>query len=200
MIEDISAALRQHQEHDEVLGPLFSALHTFADRTIEEFYYDTPELPHPVVSMQPDRRDRNGYYTRLDGYGLVHRININPLCHRNGEEAAETLAHELVHLWQEYVGRPIQRNYHTPEFHARMALYGIVTEGKQGKHLRHEGRWPVWLEENADLDLASFALPGATQRPRRNLLKHLCPCGKTFRSRTPLAVTCDECGNPFEVK
>jgi hypothetical protein len=43
-------ALRRHQENDAILGPLFHDLHVFADRTISEFYKDTPSLPHPVVA------------------------------------------------------------------------------------------------------------------------------------------------------
>lgn len=199
MSEDITALLRKHQEGDPEYGPLFSALHTFADRTIEEFYYDAPAMPYPVVAMQGDRRSRLGYYTERDGHMLYHRINLNPLALRTGEEAAETLVHEMVHLWQVHVGRPIKRNYHNAEFHARMALYGITTDGKLGKHTGYTARWPAWMEENADLELPRYVLPGVNQKPTRKLLKHMCACGNTFRCRKPLAVKCLECEEEFEV-
>jgi len=200
---DITASLRAHQEKDPILGDFFAALHTFADRTMDEFYADTPGMPHPVVAMEQDRVNRLGYYTQRDGYALVHRINLNPYAHTDGEQAAETLAHEIVHLWQAHVGRPIKRDYHGVEFHQRMAEYGIETTGKRGKHVRYiDITWPNWMEMNADLELGRFSLPGkGKQRSRRLLLKHVCPdCGASFRNRVPLEALCLACNVPFEVQ
>ncbi len=199
---DVTAVLRQHQEGDPLLGKLFAALHTFADRTIEEFFGDTPSLPHPVVAMEKDRATRLGYYTQRDGYALVHRINLNPFAHNDGASAAETLAHELVHLWQAHVGRPIKRDYHGAEFHQRMLEYGIETSGKKGKHVRYaDVTWPNWMETNSDLELDRFLLPGKETRPKRRLLKHVCPdCGAAFRNRIELSVVCLHCNVPFEVQ
>lgn len=198
---EVAILLRSHQEADPVLGPLFKALHTFADRTIEEFFGDVPDMPHPVVAMEKDRQDRRGYYTRRDGYALEHRINLNPYLLPHGDAAAETLAHELVHMWQELVGRPIQRNYHSAEFHARMALYGIKTEGKRGNHVGYIGTtWGLWMDINQDLELHRFILPGADHEPGRQLVKHECPkCGANFRNRNILRVQCLECNLPYEV-
>jgi len=163
-VSDITTALRAHQEADPILGGLFRALHTFADRTIDEFYHDTPDLPYPVVAMEKDRRSRRGYYTDRDGYALVHRINLNPYCLRNGAEAAETLAHELVHLWQSHVGRPIKRNYHSAEFHQRMAEYGIETTGKLGTHVSYlDVTWPNWMVTNEDLQLENYIRQARTK-------------------------------------
>lgn len=200
---DITMRLRQHQEQDPILGALFAALHTFADRTIERFYEDTPDLPYPVVAMEKDRRTRLGYYTQRDGYTLVHRINLNPYALRTGEEAAETLAHEIVHLWQEHIGKPCQRNYHGAEFHRRMATYGIETKGKKGAHVGYvEGdpTWPNWMVENEDLQLDKFVLPGADAKPTRKLLKLQCPdCGMSVRNRQPVRLMCLECTEELEV-
>jgi hypothetical protein len=105
----------------------------------------------------------------------------------------------MVHLWQEHVGRPCKRNYHNAEFHARMAQYGIETAGKLGKHIGYsDGRWQAWLEENNDLDLDAFVLPGSERKAPRKMLKQACPCGYSFRTRVFRAVTCDECGMPYE--
>jgi SprT-like family len=199
---DITMRLREHQEMDNVLGPLFSALHTFADRTIDEFYSDTPDLPHPVVCMEKDRINRAGYYTTKDGYTLVHRINLNPFVLRTGVEAAETLAHEIVHLWQAHVGRPTKRNYHAIEFHEMMFnLYGIKTSGKAGKHYGHDERWDEWMERNSDLELEEFILPGTDAKKPRAMIKHQCPdCGASFRCRRVLSVLCLDCSVPFEVE
>lgn len=198
---DITMQLREHQAEDPVLGELFKALHTFADRTVEEFFYDTPDLPHPVVAMEKDRASRRGFYTVRDGYTLIHRINLNPYALRDGEDAARTLAHELVHLWQQHVGRPCKRNYHSAEFHARMAEYGITTTGKRGTFVEAGGRWEAWMVENEDLKLASFILPGTDQKPKRNMPKQSCPeCGQGFRTRRELNVICGDCMVPMELE
>lgn len=200
-MSDIVAALRAHQEEDPILGGLFCALHTFVDRTIDEFYSDTPELPYPVVALEADRRSRRGYYTERDGYALIHRINLNPFCLSNGAEAAETLAHELVHLWQAHIGEPMVRNYHGARFHQRMAEYGLETTGKLGQIVGYtDATWPNWMTTNEDLHLESYILPGKTERPKRILFKHVCPdCGASFRNRNELAVLCLTCSVPFEV-
>lgn len=193
--------LRQHQEQDESLGAFFKALHTFADRTRMRFFQDTPDLPYPVVALEPDRKDRKGYYTLKDGYTLIHRINLNPVVLRNGAEAAETLAHEMVHMWQAHVGRPMERNYHGAEFHARMRVFGIETKGKRGDHLGYfDETWENWLDANADLSLEKFLLPGTGAEPKRRLLKHMCPvCGNNFRNRNELSVLCMDDMIPYEL-
>lgn len=205
MATDITTMLRQHQEEDELLGGLFKALHTFADRTMEEFYSDTPTMPYPVVAMEKDRANRLGYYTTKDGYTLVHRINLNPYSLKTGTEAAETLAHEMVHLWQAHIGRPCLRNYHGADFHQRMAHYGILTKGKRGHHTGYDesGTWPAWMKRNEDLELDKYVLPGADQQPKRKLLKFACPeCDFSFRTRRADAyVVCmnEDCGVPMEL-
>jgi len=197
---DVEVMLRTHQEAHPTLGPLFKTLHAFADRTLEEFFWDTPDIPHPVIATEKDRGTRLGYYTSMDGYTLIHRVNLNVHALRNGAEAAETLAHELVHLWQDHVGRPCKRNYHAAEFHARMAEYGIETKGRRGEHHGYTtGRWQAWMEENSDLNLEQFILPGADATKPRKMLKQACPCGYSFRTRVPRACICLECEQPYEV-
>jgi SprT-like family len=199
---DITARLRAHQEQDAIVGDLFKALHVFADRTIKEYYLeDYPDMPYPVLAMEKDRRSRKGYYTVVDGYRLIHRINLNPYALKTGEDAAETLVHEMVHLWQGHVGRPIKRNYHSAEFHQKLAEFGIISQGKRGDHIRYEIEWHNWLAENADLNLDKFKLPGMDEGKRRMLLKHICPdCGVNFRSRKELNVLCLDCSVPFEIE
>lgn len=201
---DITQALRDHQSNDPILGSFFKALHWFAIRTIDTFYQDTPGMPLPVIALEQDRRSRRGYYTERDGYALVHRINLNPFALHNGEEAAFVLAHELVHLWQAHIGRPMVRNYHGADFHQRMAEYGIETAGKAGRFVKYlDITWPNWLEENSDLKLERYILPGNDGKARqhkRKLFKHVCPdCSTSFRNRNELEVLCLKCNVPFEV-
>lgn len=197
----ITLRLREHQETDPTFGPLFAALHTFADRTMAEFFYDAPKMPYPVLAMEKDRRTRRGFYTAQDGYTLIHRINLNPFSLKTGADAAQTLAHELVHLWQNHVGRPCRKNYHNEEFHARMAQYGILTEGPRGVFVKYiDATWDAWMIENEDLQLDKFLLPGIDPKPKRELLKHQCPeCQVSVRHRNELNLICGDCMIPFEV-
>lgn len=200
----INTTLRAHQEKDEQFGAFFKALHTFVDRTLERFFEDTPGMPHPVVALEKVRASCRGEYLPKDGRTLEHCITVDPFKCKNGEEAAEVLAHELVHAWQFAVGRLPERNYHNSEFHNRMGLMGILSSGKAGHHNGYlEGDvWRDWLGENGDLYLASFILPGEDEDKRR-LLKWGCPdCGFSFRTRRDdVSVLCmmEECAIPMEL-
>lgn len=202
-------ALRQHQEADPVVGKFFQAMHTFADRTVTRFFSDAEQMRtvFPVLAFEELRHDRRGVYRPKDGYTLEHSITLNPYALADGEEAAEVLAHELVHLWEHVTGNVGADNYHGAPFHDRMARMGILTEGRHGKHVGRqsvdgEPVWENWLVENEDLNLARFKLDGYERKARRRLLKWACPdCGFSFRTRqADVAVVCmmDDCAVPVE--
>ena len=197
-MSDLPLALRTSQEAHPTLGLLFRSLYTFAERTIDRFFDDCP-IPVPTLAMEKDRTGRRGFYTEMDGYGSAHRINLNPFELRSGVEAAEVLAHELVHEWQAIIGEPCQRNYHGVKFHERMLRYGIVTEGNRGRTVAFsDGTWQRWLLENDDLNLDKFILPGADKpREKRKMMKFGCGCGYTFRNRKVPNVQCLDCGETF---
>jgi hypothetical protein len=201
--------LRRHQEADERVGHLFKALHTFADRTIVRFFSDCREMQTvmPVLSFDELRNDRRGVYRAKDGYTLAHSITLNPYALRDGEEAAEVLAHELVHVWENVTGNQQSENYHGAQFHERMMRYGIETAGRHGRTVRHvtvdgEPVWANWLAENEDLQLGKFILDGYAKEARRRMLKWGCPaCGFSFRTRrNDVNAICmmQDCAEPFE--
>ena len=196
----INERLRELQASDPVLGPFFQTLNAFAERTIDQFYYDSPDMEVPILSLDKDLRSRRACLILKDGSMLENRINLNPFVLKTGVEAAEYLAHEIVHVWQVHVGRPCVRNFHGKEFHRRMRRYGIMTTGKGGRHTGYiDDTWEQWMMENSDLDFGAV-LPGADKKPLRQLVKHECPsCQATFRSRKELAATCTDCDLPFEI-
>lgn len=198
-MEDLAVSLRAHQEAHETLGGLYRALHTFADRLIERFFSDV-EMPQIVLSMEKTRRNRLGHYRPSDGYLLVHTINLNIYTMKTGLQAASTLAHELVHAWQVMDGHPCEKNYHGTDFHEKMAELGIETVGPRGMHKRETDAWLNWMEENSDLKLDKFLMPGINQRARRQLNLFHCECdgGNPIRSRKWLDVTCNECGQEYQ--
>lgn len=194
---DAVRTLRQAQTEHPELGGLFVALHTFYDRTNDEFF--NGKLPKLVIVMEKDRANRRGHYT-MDPV-LGHRINLNPFVLKDGAEAAEVMAHEMVHVWQACVGRPCLRNYHGTEFHKMARHLGILTEGNGGEHVGFTNDWTAWWTANDDLELERFMLPGADAKPRRRkLLKYQCElCKKSFRARTKISATCNDCDAPFNV-
>lgn len=199
--------LQDHQENDPEFGAFFKAMHTFAGRTLERFFDDTPGMPHPVLRFEPVRASCKGKYEPKDGLALNDSITIDPFKCETGVDAAEVLAHELVHEWQHHVGRLPERNFHNAEFHARLGLMGIHSTGKTGRHIGYmeiedtEGVWEAWLRKNEDLQLAKFILPNEEQG--RQLLKYQCPaCHFSFRSRREdVKVLCmmEECEAEMEL-
>lgn len=194
----IDVALMQEQGP---LGGIFKALYVFAERTLEHFYCDLP-LPMPILSLDREANSKKGSYRQRDGAMLTHRININPYMCRTGTDAAEILAHELVHLWEHETDQTTRHNYHGSVFVECMADYGIVVTPPRGFHIGYEGTtWQDWLDRNEDLQLDQFLMPGMNEeRPKRQLIKHECPqCHATFRSRLVVAAMCTVCDLRFEV-
>jgi predicted SprT family Zn-dependent metalloprotease len=198
-VDELARKLREHQEAHPQVGGLYRALHTFADRLIEH-HFSHLDMPQLALSIEKDRRNKLGHYRPFDGYMMVHTINLNISTMKDGEEAAETLAHEIVHLWQVVDGHPCKKNHHGEDFHAMMAQIGIETRGPLGHHVSRTATWLNWMEENADLNLAAFTLPGVNQRARRQLNLFRCQCegGNPVRSRKMLDIYCHDCGCDYE--
>lgn len=157
----ITRALRLHQCNADLTPELFTALHTFTIRTADEFFIGF-DLPYPCLSLAKGEGNYDrGFYVRTDGYGLPWRINLNPWAHKTGADLAETLVHELTHLWQDYVNLPVS---HGSQFRTQMRNMGLTCD-ELGIHVHMHGEWVAWLEENKDLALGNFLLPGSAKRP-----------------------------------
>jgi hypothetical protein len=202
-VKILKDVLQDHQENDPEFGAFFKALHTFAERTIGTFFADTPQMPHPIISLDKVRSTCRGRYMPKDGMMLNDSITLDPFKIKDGVDAAEVLAHELVHVWQHHVGKLPERNYHNAEFHNRLGLMGIMSSGKRGHHSGYVegGVWPDWISQNEDLQLGEFKLPG--EEENRQLLKYQCPaCHFSFRSRREDAVVVcntEECDTEMEL-
>lgn len=188
------------QRADEILGPLYSTLYELEGRLHFEFFYDAPGIPAPVIMLEelPNRK-RGCFWPKHDGTGLRNVIVLNPHAHANCLELAQTLAHEMVHMWEQHTGQPCTNNVHTDTFHERMwSIFGIRTTGADGRHTNVDDRWSIWLTEQ-DLALETWILPGADRKAPRRMWKHTCPnCGASFHARTEMDVACgnDSCFDP----
>lgn len=154
----LARAIRTHQFHQPEVGHWWRAIHTFLERTIEEYWYTS--MPYPILNMDTFAEGLS-YYEPQNGMNLPHVIGINPLRVRNGTHVAELLAHELVHLHMNITNEPTVFNVHGDRFHELMFVhYGIATHGENGMHTGNDGRWDDWLEENLDIQLERFQFSG----------------------------------------
>jgi len=73
----------------------------------------------------------------------THEISINPshIGVRSMRETVSTLAHEMVHLWQQEFGQPSRRGYHNQEWAERMISIGLMpsTTGEPGGKTTGQG-------------------------------------------------------------
>ena len=82
-------------------------------------------LPDVLVTLQRQARSR-GYFSpqrfrsRVEE-ALVHELALNPDCfrERTDEEICSTLAHEMVHVWQQTYGRAPRKAYHDRQWRPR---------------------------------------------------------------------------------
>ena len=149
--------LRANQCGDPTVGTLFQSLYRFFDRTNSKWFGGM--LPLPAISLDKDVKNRRGFYAPKSGFGFSYHINLNPWELRSGLDAVETLAHEMIHQWEDVQGM-YEGNTHSDHFIARAMSMGLdVTES--GYHRGYRGdRWEGWMDTNADLELAEYALPG----------------------------------------
>jgi len=98
------------------------------------------QLPPCMIIYQ--RKGRAfGYYAPKrwedrEAGGRLDEIAINPdmLDGNPDMEAAQTLLHEMVHLWQRHFGKPSRNGYHNKEFALKMQAVGLMPSdtGKVG--------------------------------------------------------------------
>jgi predicted SprT family Zn-dependent metalloprotease len=98
-------------------------------------------LPQVLITLQRHARAR-GYFSakrfqrRDSGREHVHEVALNPDCFngRSDEEILSTLAHEMVHVWQQEYGHPGRGRYHNREWARRMHAIGLMpsTTGQPG--------------------------------------------------------------------
>jgi hypothetical protein len=191
-----TARLRENQMGHPELGGLFEALYTLTERIYGEFFWDAPEMPLPFITLEREQRGRLGSYVPWSTSSIANVINLNPFVHATGADLATTLAHEIMHLWENHVGEPTINNLHTERFHERMwTLYGIRTEGEEGVTFNVDERWEDWMRTNDDLRLESYLLPGQGERkPPRRMKRHQCPsCGTSVHARRSLNLVCGDC-------
>lgn len=146
------------------------------------------ELPPCLITLENDRRQVHGYYSaerfaHCDAETTTDQISLNPYHFRGADpqEPAQTLVHEMCHMWQQHHGDPPRKFYHDKEWAAKMEAVGLMPSNtgapggkKTGQRmadypvnggpfsiaystLRKDGWRPSWYDRKADVDAATAA-------------------------------------------
>jgi predicted SprT family Zn-dependent metalloprotease len=98
------------------------------------------QLPGVIITLQR-KKGAFGYFhssqfNHRHKKEIKHEIALNPaLFGRCTDQAiADTLVHEMVHLWQQHLGKPPKNAYHNQEWAKKMIEVGLMpsTTGKPG--------------------------------------------------------------------
>lgn len=175
-------------------------------------------LPHVLVTFQRHAKAK-GYFSperfvSREGEGkpsTAHELAMNPdvFTGRSDKLILSTLAHEMVHVWQQSHGKPPRRNYHDKQWAAKMkevGLYPSTTgepEGKEvGQSVTHyivEGG--AFERAFSKLEATGFrlnwqSLPFSEERKKKakSKTKYTCPqCDANAWAKPDTALICGTC-------
>lgn len=90
------------------------------------------ELPDCLITLKRDQTNRLGHYQSMVVRHRTDRqatdeisLNIVSFPVRTDVEILSTLAHEMVHLWQEHLGEAPRKAYHDKQFARKMKEVGL---------------------------------------------------------------------------
>lgn len=198
------------------LSPVIKKLETLFSNFNEHFY--NGELEKPVLTVSPnstkgayawctawkawikaDAKENEGYY----------EINIcAEHLSRPFEDIAETLLHEMVHLYNlqnEVQDTSRSGTYHNKKFKVAGEEHGLIVEnsGKYGyssTKLNDEAKAYIATFGDTKFELYRKQLPKmATKSSKQSSRKYVCPyCGTIIRATKEVHVVCGDCGVEFE--
>lgn len=185
------AIAAQQCRHPE-FGSVYECLYRLSRRIKSDFYnlQDRVDMPKAILRFGQLAGARKAEYCSHDTtFRCV--ITIDPTKFLTLSGVAEYLAHEICHMWMDWLGyKPEENGGHGEPFADAMANYGIKVEGGHGDHVGYIGElWPAWLAKvNEELRLSSFLL---SSEPKTRYL-YKCPvCGRTVEhGRSDLVLTC----------
>jgi hypothetical protein len=131
--ETINVVLREHQANtqDWCFSRLAADLHTWAERMILCFKIQSDAIPALLVERL--RRRQGHYRSGRNGFGIIDEIAIDQNHVQSDPywEVLGTLAHEIIHFWQEHNGQPSapnRRNYHNRQYREKARELGLLVD------------------------------------------------------------------------
>lgn len=173
-------------------------------------------LPFCLITLQR-KKGSYGYFSpnRFAANELkTDEIALNPLTflERTTEQVLSTLAHEMVHLWQQHFGKPGRGNYHNQQWADKMVNIGLEPQdhktGKQvGQHVSHSiaanGRFAsVCADFLAQGPITLYSDCGissnAKKKSKKNKIKYTClDCSSNVWGKPDMLIQCVECESRF---
>jgi len=209
--ERINEALRLHQLDSATswqFHPTIELLHRFFDLFDATLFPTTP-LPPAALSLDRTRRTTLGHYVPgRNGTGVRYNINLNSiwLGQRSTLDQLVTLAHEMIHLWQDIYGKPSKTGwYHNREFCRMAANIGIPSLPPRGQVIKITDPFlSLCREHGIDdpvPDFRSVEENSTSSQGSSTLKKWSCQCRPPVNVRVAIAdfdATCNRCGRRFE--
>lgn len=202
--EEIALAIREHQTRveDWRYARLAGMLHRWVEVFDSEFKLQLPS--YPIIRFAPLRNAYASYQAARGELGTKDNITFNSReIWRDATETLATLCHELLHLWQEYHGRPARSNYHNAEFRKKALDCGLVVDtggchsGYTEKFAAVLARYGIQLEPWGEVEpVRNEARLYGAGRYQLKMKKWWCGC-TNVRCATRLYATCNRCGGTF---
>lgn len=191
------------------LKPVIEKLENLFSKFNEKFY--NGELQTPIITVSPDTtKGAYGWCTAWKAWSNKQPEQKKTVdLARPFEQVAETLLHEMVHLYNLQIGvQDTSRGgtYHNKKYKEAAEQHGL-TVGKDAKY-----GWTVTtLNDEANDFVASFQdkkfelhrksfpkIPGAA-KTKQSTRKYVCPmCGTIIRATKEVHVVCGDCEVEFE--
>ena len=178
---------------------------------LNEEFYDN-QLERPIISVHPDTMKALGWcstyhaWVDADGKHGYYEINIcADYLNRPFSEIAETMMHEMVHLFNLSIGVKDCSNhgrYHNAKFRNACEEHGLNAE-KDGSF----GYAVTSLNDSAKEFIDTIDMKFDLYRPKiakkkaasPKMHKYVCPiCGQTVRSTKPVHICCADCDEIME--
>jgi hypothetical protein len=199
--EPINEAVREHEttsgwefrEKAELLHQWFP--------TLNEAFFGGG-LPTPCIQIAPTRRRNLGHYRPgRNAIGALYEINLNAQrIGRSHFELIATLAHEMVHQWQDVNEKWPSNNKHNAEFYWKCRSMGIFTLRGRSYHVGYGDPFVALLKQHGVSYEPLLGADGAPEFPGEQgnypMKKWRCNC-TTVRAAVELVAVCLKCRQQF---
>jgi len=171
------------------------------------------ELPECMITLQRKAKSR-GYYhaekfSNRTEKKRIDEIALNPdtFIGRKDIDILSTLAHEMVHLWQQHKGTPPRKAYHDKEWAKKMEEIGLMpsdtgsADGKKtGQRMTHyiieKGKFENTCKEFLKYKKLNWqSIPQApAEKKSKNKTKYSCPeCETNAWAKPNTKLICGTC-------
>jgi len=206
------AYVQSQQSEDWAYAPLAGELHRWIDILNYELGL---AIPRPILHFMPIRNAYATYEWLRGQIGTPDNITLNTLTlDRPAAYIVRTLAHEMLHLWQQYHGSPTQkRNWHNDEYIEKAKSCGILID-QQGCTSGHTelfadlvAKHGIDLPDVHEVEVGILIPPTGGIEPKvygtrakngggSHMKKWTCGC-TIVRCAVLLTANCWSCGKPF---